>query len=79
MILRSAAMLILLNNAFIEDLWAVLRRITIGLREQTNGKDMEQLSSEYVISEARRRRDSPVRRLLNEVHDQKCKRAEKQK
>jgi hypothetical protein len=62
--LRFLAMLIKLDNALVERIWARIRRLCLLLGTGTNRRDLEAVVADNAIAEGRMRRDSPCRQRV---------------
>jgi hypothetical protein len=69
--LRAIAVMAKLDNAMVERIWARIRRLCLILGTGTNRRDLEAVSADNTIAEARLRRDSPVRKHRREEEKKK--------
>jgi hypothetical protein len=75
MTLKHLAYFIHVDNELIEVIWAHLRRVQQLSSVQTWAMEHENLSATYTVAQARRRRDSPIRVLLDKIEkDEEVKR-----
>ena len=63
-VLKLIALMVFTDTAEIECAWAHIRRNILMMSCQTNRKDAEDVSANYVILGKRRQRDSPTRMVL---------------